>query len=107
MNIFELRDAIIKKYPVVLGISCSNGNIRVHSILVEKSHRNQGIGTSVMNEIIAFADDNNLTITLTPDSSLGGNLRRLKKFYRRFGFKKYTEFFFTDSLIREPNSQGK
>lgn len=107
MQIFDLRDSIINKYPVVLGISCNYGNIRVHSIVVEKSQRNQGIGTAVMNEIIAFADSNNLTITLTPDSSLGGNLRRLKKFYRRLGFKKYTEFFFTDALIREPNKQGR
>lgn len=101
MNILDLRDSIISKYPVILGISCNDGNIRISTILVEKSQRNKGIGTAVMNEIIAFADQNKLSISLTPSSILGGNLRRLKSFYRKFGFRKNKDYRFSDSLIRE------
>jgi len=102
MNIYELATEIIEKYPVVISLSCKENNIRLHSIAVEKSQRNRGYGTAILKYICEYADCNGYTITLTPDSSLGGNLRRLKEFYKRFGFKKYTEYYYSDSHIRYP-----
>lgn len=105
MNFFDLQQTIITKYPVVLSIQLNGDNIRINSIVIEKSQRNRGYGTAILNYICEYADCNGYTITLTPDSSLGGNLRRLKGFYKRFGFKKYTEYYYTDSHIRYPKGK--
>jgi GNAT superfamily N-acetyltransferase len=48
--------------------------------------RGQGVGSSFMEDLIKIADDNGWTITLTPSSSYGGNVTRLKSFYKGFGF---------------------
>lgn len=101
-ELYELETSFIKKFPVVIALSFKYNNIVLHSIVIEKSQRNQGFGTQILTELCEFADKHKVTITLTPDSSLGGNLRKLKAFYKRFGFKKYTEYFFFESMIREP-----
>jgi GNAT superfamily N-acetyltransferase len=54
------------------------------SLVVDKEHRNQGMGSEFMIELIKYADDRNKLITL---SSLGENQIKLENFYRKFGFK--------------------
>lgn len=101
-ELYELETSFIRRFPVVISLGFKYNNIVLHSIVIERSQRNQGLGTQILNELCAFADTHGVTITLTPDSSLGGNLRKLKAFYKKFGFKKYTECFFFESMIREP-----
>jgi len=57
---------------------------------VSPNDRNQGTGTSLMNELVKYADDNNKEISLMPglqDDRKGTTSRsRLVNFYKRFGF---------------------
>ena len=72
-----------------------------------KLQRNEdGVGTSIMKELVTYADNNNQIIALTPSSDFGGNKNRLIQFYKRFGFKHnkgvHKSFQFRDSMIRYP-----
>lgn len=60
--------------------------IYLTGFIVPMLTRNQGIGSKFMEDFINLADQYGYTITLTPDSSYGGNANRLKDFYKRFGF---------------------
>ena len=97
----ELQIRLIEEYPVSLALSIRDGNLHLHTIQIERSQRNLGYGTQVLRKLCDFADQNKLSITLTPDSSLGGNKRRLEKWYRTFGFKKNKDYRFMDSMMRE------
>lgn len=65
----------------------SKENIELSGIYIPKVHRNKGIGSDIMAEIINYADLHNMTVVLTPSTDFGGSsVSRLKKFYKRFGF---------------------
>ena len=72
----------------------TGGDLAIESIAVSEDERNAGVGTRVMNEILAFADDNSLVTVLepAPDDSDYAEQRgttsraRLVRFYNRFGF---------------------
>ena len=61
-----------------------------------------------MQDIINYADSNNKTIALTPDTTFGASKTRLKEFYKNLGFVenkgKNKDFRFTETLIRKPLS---
>jgi hypothetical protein len=74
-----------------------------------------GTGTAIVNQLCAFADKHDITITLSlagkedfknqPQWKQTTSTRRLEKFYRRFGFKKNVvkgRFELKGSLHREP-----
>lgn len=68
-----------------------NGDtIKLNMIAIDRDKQGGGIGSAVMREIIAYADANNKTVTLTTgqnDDAFGTtSSTRLKKFYKRFGF---------------------
>ena len=50
--------------------------------------RKTGSGTLFMKDLCTYADENNITLTLSPTDKFVGsnNLNRLVDFYRRFGF---------------------
>ena len=100
----KLMNDLEGRYGVDLYLSYDkfSNSIIVSKIIV--GERSKGTGTKVMEEIIKFADNNNLAIALTPSSDFGGSVRRLEKFYKRFGFKKYRDFLHKEKLSREPNS---
>ena len=58
-----------------------------------------------MEDLIRNADKNGWILTLTPDNSFGGSVLRLKKFYKRFGFKdnkgRNTDFETRESMLRK------
>lgn len=54
------------------------------SIIVDEAHRNEGIGTKLMEKIISKCDDH---IFLLASCELGGQTDRLIDFYKRFGFE--------------------
>ena len=55
-------------------------------IQVPNNLRGRGIATSFMNDLIEWADERQLVITLSPTDSMGSNVPRLEEFYKRFGF---------------------
>ena len=73
---------------------------------LERKTNEDGVGTSIMKELVTYADNNNQIIALTPSSDFGGNKNRLIQFYKRFGFKHnkgvHKSFQFRDSMIRYP-----
>jgi len=72
------------------------------------SEQGKGNGTRFMNDLTALADANGWILSLTPDTSFGGtSVKRLKDFYKRFGFKdnkgRNTDFETRESMVRRPN----
>ena len=69
-------------------INENDNEINIAMIVVDESYRCQGIGTKYILEIIEYAKKYNKIVTLIPSDIYGGKLRRLKKFYKRLGFKQ-------------------
>ena len=76
-----------KSKGVDLFLSPRGKNVAISKIVVPENMRNQGVGSSVMQEIIDTADANQLTLSLSPTADFGGNRTKLDKFYKRFGFE--------------------
>lgn len=78
----------------------------VPRIIVKDECRGSGVGTKIMNDLIAYADENKQIVALTPSSDFGGNKNRLIQFYKRFGFKHnkgvHKSFQFREAMIRYP-----
>lgn len=96
---------IQNKYPVTIWIHENNlGILVLDKILVDAARVGEGIGTRVMNEIVTFADGHQKIIVLTPSSSFGGSVVRLKAFFRRFGFLpnagRRKDYRISDTFIR-------
>lgn len=70
---------------VTVDISWNNAII-LEKIIVATPVRNRGIGSQVVKYICEFADINKVSIILSPDSTFGGDIDRLREFYARFGF---------------------
>ena len=75
--------------------------------MIEALRRGEGSGSKAMEELVALADNSGKRITLTPDMMPGTtSTARLKKFYRRFGFKpnkgRNADHSISDSFIRDP-----
>ena len=79
----QKQDVEVNLYPVR-----NQPNVMYLSkIEVTQGQRGQGIGSSVMRDIINQADADGKTITLTPSTAYGAtSTKRLKDFYKRFGF---------------------
>jgi hypothetical protein len=102
-------DDIKRNYPNVdLDIYSSPKGLTLSKIVVPKEARSEGVGSSVMSDLVKYADENNLPIALTPDNSFGGNKTRLKSFYKNFGFVdnkgRNKDFSFRETMIRQPES---
>ena len=97
------------KYPVKIDIYPKwKDRVSLSKIEVNKWSRNSWIWTKVMNEIIDRADNNNITITLTPDTALWSSKWRLIEFYKRLWFKSNTgrsrDLAISDTFIRLPSA---
>ncbi len=66
------------------------GIVILSHIQVSESERGNGIGTQVMRSLLELADAHSDTVALTPSNQFGGNVRRLKSWYRSFGFRPNT-----------------
>lgn len=81
-------------------ITSKADNIIVDALIVNRTQKNKGVGTDIMNRLINFADENNWEIALTPDGCFGGNEQRLEIFYRRFGFTTNNQPNAQETMIR-------
>ena len=71
---------------------------------IKSLKNNPGLGTKGMNELISFADKNNLPTWLLASSNYGSDLDRLVKFYERFGFVYVGDYFnIGKEMYRKPN----
>lgn len=73
--------------------------------VIDKNERRKGLGTKVMQLVIAYADEVGKPIYLTPSTDFGASsVSRLVDFYKRFDFKKKDRSDYTtkDIMVREP-----
>lgn len=98
------------KYPglkISITESPSRG-ITLNRIEIPKDMRNQGIGTKVMQDLLAEADSKGVMVSLSPSGDFGGSVSRLKKFYERFGFLpnkgKTADYSISESMYRPETS---
>lgn len=110
-DISNLENEICNSLDVSMDLSFynypdSDPSIILSKIGVLKEKRNQGLGTKAMEMLIAYADQNNIKIYLTPVSDFGSTLSRLTKFYKSFGFVHHTvknrDWHFKESMVRVP-----
>ena len=102
-----VSNTLMSKYPkVALDIAESPNAIDLSKIVVPKELRNQGIGSSVMQDLIDYADSTGKQVRLSPSSDFGGSPTRLKKFYKEFGFVdnrgRNKDFSTRETMIRSP-----
>lgn len=115
MNLKEFHGRMIIKYDLEdLYLYESRGNIVLSNVRVKKENRKKGVGTAFMNELIAFADEHNMKILLTPatsDYEGTTSASRLKKFYKRFGFVenkgRNKDYRIGHLMFRRPNESVK
>jgi len=106
--LFSRVSDIENKYAnenIKLNIFETENEIKLSKIVV--SEKNMGLGTSVMNDLTNYADNNNKVITLTPSKDFGAtSVNRLKTFYKRFGFVenkgRNKDFSYRDTMYRLP-----
>ena len=80
----ELR----RRHPDLdIDVTVKDDRIILRKVVVPEDMRRSGAGTRFMNDLLDEADMAGKDLFLTPDSAFGGNERRLREFYRRFGFE--------------------
>ena len=114
-NVSALQAELEQKYnlkSLFLADMGKRNAIELHSIIVNKEEQGSGTGSKVMQEIIAYADDNGKIVVLDPgllDKQHGTTSQsRLRKFYKRFGFidnkGRNKNYEFRNLMIRYPQS---
>lgn len=105
-----IENILLKKYGEHLkglDIYEKEGSLVLSRIVINDDTRESGIGSKVMSDLVAYADENNKIIALTPSEDFGGVKSRLIKFYKRFGFVPNSgsnkNYEFRDTMIREPH----
>ena len=88
VSVAGLKSTIETMYPVQLVMTDNNNKIQLDLIVVDEQSRGLGIGTEVMEMIISYSEFYHKPIELTPSGEFGGKTRKLKKFYKKLGFKK-------------------
>lgn len=112
----KLENDIKSKYPqlhqIELFMDGDKNSLFLGDVSVKDQFRGTGVGTRVMNDIVAFADANGVPIVLipNPESETKAAVNRLILFYNRFGFVvnrgKNVDSFLSDpdgvSMYRRP-----
>ena len=102
-------DVLDQKYPDIrfeLYPTEKAKRVYLTGFIVPYTMRGQGVGSAFMNDLTKIADDNGWKITLTPSDSYGGNVTRLKSFYKGFGFVENKgqnrDFSHREDMYRDP-----
>lgn len=88
MSLPQQLDTLAQRYrdqgAIVELFESSAGHIVLSKIVA--ATRNQGLGSAFMGDLTALADELQRIVALTPSNDFGGNVTRLRAFYKRFGF---------------------
>lgn len=83
----QLADRLRQEHPGLrIDLHRSGEYVVLSRIQLPREGRNRGVGTRAMRELVAQADRNGTPLALSPSADFGGNVARLKRFYRRYGF---------------------
>lgn len=101
----DIESQLKSEFPgLKLSLRESANTVIVDRVEVPEGQRESGTGTKVMQGITEWADANGKALALTPSGDFGGNKRRLKSFYKRFGFVenqgRNKDFAVSESMIR-------
>ena len=107
----EAREASPDAYawPQLEASLSSGGDIYVDYIVVPESRQNEGIGSAMLETLLAWADTHNLAVTL--DQSPGPRKKgALRRFYQRHGFirngtARYYDASLTGSWVRPAKTE--
>lgn len=84
------------------------GDLVLDKIVVPVDNREHGVGTSIMDRLVAAADAGRVRLALTPTDDFGGSVARLRRFYRRWGFVdnagRGRDFSTRQTMLREPGA---
>ena len=111
-SLTNLSQQIKQEYGVELSLLDNGEIIELIKIVIPKDQRGLGLGSKIMGEITAWADQKGKIISLTPSKDFGGSsVSRLVRFYSQFGFKKNKgrnkDFRTRDTMLRYPSeAQG-
>jgi GNAT superfamily N-acetyltransferase len=73
--------------------------IELETIMVERDHQGEGLGTTALNELTRLADEIGVSIVLYPEPTAGPQYyERLERYYERFGFVSWSD----ESMVYEP-----
>jgi len=105
----DFANYLANKYNAAIRLYLTNRNdLKLDHLVVPKELRKQGIGSSIMREIIDYADKNQYRLILTTaskDQYFGTTSSgRLKKFYKQFGLKenKGKDYSISENMFRLP-----
>ncbi|WP_280568300.1 LPD38 domain-containing protein [Chromohalobacter sp. 296-RDG] len=102
----DLAAQLREEYPgLTLDLMGRGQRVTVSRIVAPE--REQGTGSAVMRRLNDWADASGRTLALTPSSDFGGNTKRLREFYQRFGFVenkgRHKDYEISESMYREPD----
>jgi GNAT superfamily N-acetyltransferase len=80
-----------------IGTGPHKGSIRLHNIFVPTPNQGKGLGSKIMKGMTNYANRTGKNIRLS-QSAAPGREGDLKRFYRKFGFKKVND----DNYERKP-----
>lgn len=93
-DVEALSQDVQSKYGADLKVSYDEGSdsIVLSYIGVPEDKQRTGIASKMMKELCDYADENKLPVRLHANGELGTDIKVLKDFYKKFGFKDLNKF---------------
>lgn len=85
----SLKDYLVNRNPNVtfsIRVSSELNNVSLELISVRRNMRCIGLGRKAMFDLLEYADEHGVTVTLTPSDVFGSDFDRLIGFYVELGF---------------------
>ncbi|WP_299316525.1 GNAT family N-acetyltransferase, partial [uncultured Halomonas sp.] len=106
-QISELQQQLQDEHPGLELFTTQRGDVAtIQRIELPAAQREQGTGTQIMEQITGWADENGITLALTPTADFGGAVGRLRDFYQRHGFADNTgrarDHAISETMVRRP-----
>jgi hypothetical protein len=104
----EIADILDKKYGnnIDADISGSSKGLTLDKIIVDKEKRNQGLGSSFLQDLTQYADSSQQPMSLTAAGDFGGSKAKQIDLYKRFGFVenkgKNKDYSISNNMYRNP-----
>lgn len=93
-----------KKLGLTIDLFPRYGNSMYLSMIeVPEELKGTGLAKQFMQDMINFADEYSLIITLSPTDRFGSDMKRLTNFYSNFGFVINRNKDYAGQMIRVPN----
>ena len=85
----------------------STGIVSIGLMTMKPEHQGEGVGTKILEDLTQAADDNGITLSLTPEKFGNTSKSRLTAFYKRHGFVpnkgRNKDFGTQDHMVRQPD----